>query len=79
MSYELNDKTVYNQLLYYDSLFNVDKVKEDSTIMKDDRIKALMEHNRIAFERSRSLIGSYLRKCGRRYVDMSNVFAFCLA
>ena len=77
MRYEMNDKALYNQLLYYDSLFDADRAKTKATGESADRIKAIAEQNRLRFECSRALIGSYLSKCGRRYVDMSSIFSFC--
>lgn len=78
MRYEYSDSGLYNQLLYFDSLFDVDRMKKPSGGDEEvDRLSALAEHNRIRFETSRRVIASYLKKCGRRYVDMSSIFSFC--
>lgn len=78
MHYEYSDKQLYNQLLYLDSLFDVDRVKGGDRDLPDlERIRVLAEQNRIRFESFRSLLSTYLKKCGRRYVDMANIFSFC--
>lgn len=77
MSHEYNDKELYNQLLYFDSLFDSDKAKKVASGVDAEAIKVSAELNRVRFEGFRVLIASYLRKCGRRYVDMNSVFSFC--
>ncbi|KAK9476142.1 hypothetical protein V1514DRAFT_337844 [Lipomyces japonicus] len=72
MQYEFSDKQLYNQLLYLDSLFNVDKSKG----LGDTLVDALAEHNRTEFETVRGVVNKYLSDCGRRYVDFRNIFDF---
>lgn len=89
MSFEYSDLKMYNQLLYYDSLFDVDKAKkraetqikqEDSTnyesILSAQEIGTLAEQNRQRFQVPRQVVEKYLVRCGRRYVDMHNIFNF---
>lgn len=77
MSYEYTDKELYNQLLYFDALFDSDKAKKSVEGADVEQLKITAELNRVRFETARITIASYLRKCGRRYVDMSSVFSFC--
>ncbi|KAK9364876.1 hypothetical protein V1509DRAFT_634993 [Lipomyces kononenkoae] len=72
MGYEYTDKMLYNQLLYFDSIFNVDKAKGKG----DVEVDALAEHNRASFAIVMTVVGKYLSDCGRRYVDFHNVFDF---
>ncbi|KAK9455248.1 hypothetical protein V1511DRAFT_499890 [Dipodascopsis uninucleata] len=72
MKFEYSDKMLYNQLLYYDSIFNVDKAKGKGNL----EIDALAEHNRMSFDIIRGVVRKYLSDCGRRYVDFHNIFDF---
>ena len=87
---------MYHQLLYYDSLFDVDKAKkraevtpvkvksesqaegelEDASKLSSHEIIALAEQNRLRFDVPRKVVEKYLSRCGRRYVDMHNIFTF---
>jgi DNA polymerase alpha subunit A len=83
MSYAYNDKMLYNQLLYFDHVFDVDKAMTAATVAalgtdeKVQQVRVHAEQLRVPFDRYRGLVNSYLRKCGRRYVDMASLFAFC--
>lgn len=88
MRYNYSDKALYNQLLYLDAIFDVDKAKAkklrpitfessgESTDLSSGQIDALAEQNRALFETSREVINSYLKDCGRRYVNMKSIFEF---
>ncbi|KAH3672422.1 hypothetical protein WICMUC_004258 [Wickerhamomyces mucosus] len=89
MSYQYSDKELYNQLLYFDSLFDIDQNKSqtlkplydnDDKSKPDDliqgQINALSEQNRELFEVWKSIVQKYLSNNGRRYVDMGNIFDF---
>lgn len=89
MRYKYSDKELYNQLLYFDSLFDVNKNKmqslrplydsEDKSqppAMIKGQIDALSEQNRENFEIFKSVVQKYLSDCGRRYVDMGSMFDF---
>lgn len=90
MRYRYSDKKLYNQLLYFDSLFNCEKNKNRELkplYHADDRdypqeklnessIRALTEQNRNLFEINRSVVQKYLSDCARRYVDMGSIFDF---
>jgi DNA polymerase alpha subunit A len=81
MSYEYSEKEIYNQLLYFAGLWDVDKAKsaaEKETGEKKDSIAALVEFNRIRFGTIKSVVDSYLKKCGRQWVEMDGLFRFML-
>ncbi|KAI9786183.1 MAG: DNA-directed DNA polymerase alpha catalytic subunit pol1 [Geoglossum umbratile] len=76
MSYEYTDKMLYNQLLYYQSLFDVDKAKANAKGSDRERVLAVAEHNRVRFETLFEVVNKYLAKCGRQWVAMDSIFAF---
>ncbi|SCU86167.1 LAMI_0D00716g1_1 [Lachancea mirantina] len=90
MKYRYSDKQLYNQLLYFESLFDVSKNKSQQLkplYSPDDsdkpthklptsQVAALSEQNRELFEIMNSVVQKYLSDCGRRYVDMKSIFSF---
>lgn len=82
MKYEYSDRQLYDQLLYFDSLFDVDRAKHrksqsddaDSYTVEEIRVRA--EQNRQRFEIARKVVTKYLNNSGRRYVDMHSIFSF---
>ncbi|KAJ5333906.1 uncharacterized protein N7506_007689 [Penicillium brevicompactum] len=81
MSYEFSEKAIYNQLLYFAGLWDVDKAKisaEKETGEKKDSIAALAEFNRTRFGTVKGVVDSYLKKCGRQWVEMDGLFRFML-
>ncbi|KAL9106180.1 MAG: hypothetical protein Q9227_008772 [Pyrenula ochraceoflavens] len=83
MTYEYTERRMYNQLLYYASLWDVEKAKEKAKALKDDtelrdRITVLAETNRTMFGTLRGVVEVYLKKCGRQWVEMDTLFAFAL-
>jgi DNA polymerase alpha subunit A len=87
MSYEYTEKQMYNQLLYFASLWDVDKAKAAAEkekgasggIEKKESVAALVEFNRVRFGTMRGVVEGYLRKCGRQWVEMDGLFKFMLA
>jgi DNA polymerase alpha subunit A len=82
MSYEYTEKQMYNQLLYFAGLWDVDKAKaaaEKDTSEEKDSIKALAEYNRTRFGTVKGVVDGYLKKCGRQWVEMDSLFRFMLA
>ncbi|KAL4880462.1 DNA polymerase family B-domain-containing protein [Aspergillus karnatakaensis] len=82
MGYEYTEKMMYNQLLYFASLWDVDKAKskgEKEAGEKKDSVKALVEFNRARFETVAGVVEGYLRKCGRQWVEMDGLFKFMLS
>ena len=90
MRFKYTDKQLYNQLLYLFSLFDLEKNKKQKLKplyyegdkdypgepLADSSILALTEQNRTLFEISQSVVNKYLENCGRRFVDMGNIFDF---
>lgn len=85
MSYEYTEKQMYNQLLYYASLFDVDKARanaekdKEGSGEKKESVAALAEFNRVRFGTLKGVVDAYLRKCGRQWVEMDGLFKFMLA
>ncbi|KAI5460009.1 putative DNA polymerase alpha catalytic subunit [Mariannaea sp. PMI_226] len=82
MRYEYTEKAIYNQLLYFASLWDVDKARakansESNDMSRQDRDKvlALAEHNRVRFTTVKSVVDKYLDKCGRQWVAMDTLFS----
>jgi DNA polymerase alpha subunit A len=83
MRYEYTEKAIYNQLVYFAGLWDVDKARTkasdagNSTLSQQDRdrILALAEHNRVRFGTIKGVVDKYLDKCGRQWVAMDTLFA----
>lgn len=83
MSYEYSEKKLYNQLLYFAGLFDVEKAKNKARSDKEyaekkDRVVVLAETNKDRFEGIKAVVDGYLRKCGRQWVEMDTLFKFAL-
>ncbi|KAI5966943.1 POL1 [Candida pseudojiufengensis] len=91
MRYRYSDKALYNQLLYFNSIFDVEKTKngklrpiKDALETENDelsklasgQVNALAEQNKDMFGYCQEVINKYLNECGRRYVNMSSIFDF---
>jgi DNA polymerase alpha subunit A len=81
MSYEYSEKRLYNQLLYFAGLWDVDKAKERARAMKEDdsvkdRVMVLAETNKASFAVIRGVVDGYLKRCGRSWVQMDSLFGF---
>jgi DNA polymerase alpha subunit A len=79
MRYEYTEKAIYTQLLYFASLWDVDKAKTKAAITEMSRqdrenILALAEHNRVRFGNIKGVVDKYLDKCGRQWVAMDTLF-----
>ncbi|KAF7880052.1 uncharacterized protein EAF02_007689 [Botrytis sinoallii] len=74
MRYEYTEKMMYNQLLYFSSLFDVDKAKSNARGTEKELVSALAEHNRVRFGTLKSVVEKYLDKCGRQWVAMDSLF-----
>jgi DNA polymerase alpha subunit A len=90
MRYEYTEKMIYNQLLYFATLFDVERAKNSakgadkgnntmhpsmtSADYSIDRVVALAEHNRLRFSTLKGVVDKYLDKCGRQWVAMDSLF-----
>lgn len=76
MRYEYSDKELYNQLLYYRSLFDVDMSVGTLEPRQLEKVNAAREFNRERFHTCKSVVDAYLAKCGHVWVQMDTLFAF---
>ncbi|ORY69962.1 uncharacterized protein BCR38DRAFT_384527 [Pseudomassariella vexata] len=81
MRYEYGERDIYNQLVYFASLWDVEKAKEKVRDGQEklggagkETVLALAEHNRVRFDTVKSVVDKYLDKCGRRWVAMDTLF-----
>ena len=83
MSYEYSEKRLYNQLLYFAGLWDVEKAKEGAKSLKDNegvkaRVEVLAETNKTSFAVLKGVVDAYLKRCGRSWVQMDSLFGFAL-
>ncbi|KAK4167675.1 putative DNA polymerase alpha catalytic subunit [Cladorrhinum sp. PSN259] len=78
MKYEFGERDMYNQLVYFAGLWDVDKAKSSASKDKEgeqkDKVLALAEHNRVRFGTVKGVVDKYLDKCGRQWVAMDTLF-----
>lgn len=88
MSYEMTEKALYNQLLYFRKLWDVEvgtKVTQGAKSgggegkEEGEKVRAAAEWNRERFGTCAKVVEGYLRKCGRVWVQMDVLFGFALA
>jgi DNA polymerase alpha subunit A len=87
MRYEVGEREIYNQLVYFGSLWDVERAREQAGAGGDgknvevpagemrDKILALAEHNRVRFGTVKGVVDRYLDKCGRQWVAMDTLFS----
>ncbi|TGJ85311.1 hypothetical protein E0Z10_g3437 [Xylaria hypoxylon] len=91
MRYEYSEREIYNQLVYFASLWDVDKARTKAqsgatglggegnagalSAAEQERIKTLAEHNRVRFNTVKGVVDKYLDKCGRQWVAMDTLFS----
>ena len=94
MSSQYTDTELYNQLLFFSSLFDSEKILSSSKgssqqgelISADnhiwfssphlEHISALVAQNTITLELLCRTTEKYLAECGRRWVDLEDLFSF---
>ncbi|CAH7685382.1 DNA polymerase alpha subunit A [Phakopsora pachyrhizi] len=77
MSYEYTDRMLYDQLLYYDSLFDPSKAQRKfKETSKSESIEKILKVNQESLNILRGVTEKYLRCNGRRYVSMKSLFSF---
>ncbi|CAG8622841.1 65_t:CDS:10, partial [Paraglomus brasilianum] len=76
---EYSDTLLYEQLLYLSTLFDVDKALNSKKRVIEDQTKTMIEQNRHLFVPLKKVVDGYLDRCGRRFVDLNQLFAFCQA
>ncbi|KAK6521932.1 DNA-directed DNA polymerase alpha catalytic subunit pol1 [Arthrobotrys megalospora] len=75
ITYEYSDKMLYNQLLYYSTLFDVERAKMKATAEDRESVTILAERYRTSFGMVSRVISLYQRKCGRSWVQMDGIFS----
>ncbi|EFP82360.2 DNA-directed DNA polymerase alpha catalytic subunit pol1 [Puccinia graminis f. sp. tritici] len=77
MSYEYTDKMLYNQLLYFHSLFDPSKAESKfKDTSKSDMITKTLLVNQQALATMRGIVNRYLQQNARRFVAMDTLFSF---
>ncbi|OXH31047.1 DNA polymerase alpha subunit A [Cryptococcus neoformans] len=77
MRLEYTDAKLYNQLLYYRSLFDVEKILNAVRgSQRFDEIRPLTTANQQVLSKLVAVTDTYLDKNGRRYVDLKGLFGF---
>lgn len=82
MHYEIKERDVWNQLLYFQSLFDVDRAAKDDVIKMEDeereKMKVLAGLNRERFNTLKGVVDKWLERNGRQWVQMDSLFSFAL-
>ncbi|ORX99207.1 hypothetical protein BCR34DRAFT_606680 [Clohesyomyces aquaticus] len=83
MAFEVREKDVWNQLLYFKRLFDVDAVGKGATKGGEEgegaeKLKVLAEVNRERFGNCRREVERWLERNGRQWVQMDSLFSFAL-
>ncbi|KJX92393.1 DNA polymerase alpha catalytic subunit like protein [Zymoseptoria brevis] len=89
MAFEYSEKALYNQLLYLQGLFDVDRslekmehekslVKVEGEAEKREKVKVMAGLNRERFGVCRDVVKQYLERSGWGWVSMDSLFAFAL-
>ncbi|KAI9204886.1 DNA polymerase family B-domain-containing protein [Polychytrium aggregatum] len=82
VAFEYTDAALYTQLLYLETLFDVQRFLRQIEESKDGRSELLKsEAYKVgdALVPLHAVVLSYLEKNGRRYVDLGQLFSFCIA
>lgn len=91
MRYEYSERDIYNQLVYFASLWDTEKARAKAesgatglggegnagalSPAEKERFRALAAHNEKRFETVKSVVDKYLDKCGRQWVAMDTLFS----
>lgn len=91
---ESTEKALYNQLLYFRNLWDVEGTKFAAALLKTaedgegeekgkgkevaEKVKAVAEWNRERFGTCAEVVEGYLKRCGRVWVQMDEIFRFAL-
>jgi DNA polymerase alpha subunit A len=83
MHYEIKERDVWNQLLYFQSLFDVERMAKDDVAKgeeeaKREKMKVLVEVNRERFGTLKGVVDRWLERNGRQWVQMDSLFAFAM-
>ncbi|GMM32796.1 DNA-directed DNA polymerase alpha catalytic subunit [Saccharomycopsis crataegensis] len=90
MRYKYSDQELYRQLMYFSTIFDVEKMKKNSLKqiysvgavkpdpITDSQVSILAEQNKEFFHLCRSIVDKYLNNSARRFVDMGSIFSFMM-
>jgi DNA polymerase alpha subunit A len=83
MHYALREKDVWNQLLYFQSLFDVERVGKGDDMVKVEgekklKMSILANENRERFGTLKGVVEGWLERNGRQWVQMDSLFSFAL-
>lgn len=85
MSWEFSEKALWNQLVFWERGFDVERIKEKlragsggvkREVGEMEKVAVLAEVNRERFETLRGVVKGYLERSGRQWVDMGALFGF---
>ncbi|KAL5407895.1 hypothetical protein PMIN03_006864 [Paraphaeosphaeria minitans] len=86
MAYVYSERDVYSQMLYYQSLFDIERlgkeaggvngVKMEGEAESREKMKVLAEFNRERLATLKSVVSGWLEKNGRQWVQMDRLFGF---
>ena len=74
----MSEKDMYNQLLYYRGVWDVEKDAPKGEGEEMEKMKAAAEFNRERFGTCRGVVEGYLKRCGRVWVQMDGLFGFAM-
>ncbi|OCK86282.1 hypothetical protein K432DRAFT_421166 [Lepidopterella palustris CBS 459.81] len=87
MNWEFGEKELWNQLLYLQALFDVDRIEKNEVGIngsvklegeQKEKAKVLAEVNRERFGTIKEVVRRWLERNGRQWVQMDSLFSFAL-
>ncbi|KAJ7493343.1 hypothetical protein B0H11DRAFT_2006017 [Mycena galericulata] len=77
VTFEYSDARLYNQLRFYASLFNAEKILRGTVgSTQIDAVTAVVSNNRAFLEAMSACVERYLDQSARRWVELSTIFSF---
>lgn len=76
VAFEYSDAQLYTQLRFYSSLFDAEKALKTSTGSRLDEVRALAGAQAEFLQGMSDTVEKYLDQCGRRWVNLTNLFSF---
>ncbi|KAK4052007.1 DNA-directed DNA polymerase alpha catalytic subunit pol1 [Microbotryomycetes sp. JL221] len=76
VQFEYSDGQLYAQLLYFDTLFDVERVRSKLFANGSPETRDILDAQNATLNQLRSVVTKHLEKNGRRWVSMSSLFSF---
>ncbi|EJD07472.1 uncharacterized protein FOMMEDRAFT_137775 [Fomitiporia mediterranea MF3/22] len=77
VAFEYSDNQLYTQLMFYSSLVCPEKVLKSAIASpQKSTIDAAVQNNRKLLDDMNEIVDKYLSQCGRRWVELGNLFSF---